>query len=235
MKAVFPGIDTKCRTRRCAANLFAMALALISASAQPAPSRPQSNPPTVIQLAESAKFKDMRVAVYEGEVATTPHLFTLDGLTVLTPVSVILASQPGSGLKLKLSKVAEEPLREGEVKSDGIVSYTFKTEGGFIAKVSGPGKQTPYRLAVMVGREAKPKLFPPTMSYEDFEKHETKFPIGERIKALGSAKPAAALPSASPPAAVPPPAGQPFVLWAILAVLLVIAAFLGFIALRKKT
>ena len=206
-------------------------------AAQPAAPRLPASPPTVIQLQESEALKDVRAAVYQGEVATTPHVFTLDGLTVLTPVSVTLSAEPGSGLRLKLSKVAEEPLREGEVGPDGTISFTFKTEGGFIAKVSGSGKQTPYRLAVLAGREAKPKLFPATMSYEEFEKHETRLPIGERIKALGNSKPA----PAPPPAAAIPPApgkggGVPTpLLYAIFAVLVVIAALLGFIALRKKS
>jgi hypothetical protein len=76
------------------------------------------------------------------------------------------------------------------------------------------------------------------MSYEDFEKHETKLPIGERIKALGAGKAAGSTP-APPAAAVTPAAGkgggiQSFLLIGILAVLVVIAAFLGFIAFRKK-
>lgn len=229
-----------CGVRRCLSWTLAAGLGGTIAVAQTPAARPPANPPTVIQLHESPSLKDVRIAAYQGEVATTPHLFTLDGLTVLTPVSVTLACEPGSGLKLKLSKVAEEPLREGEVGPKGTVGFTFKTEGGFIAKVSGPGKQTPYRLVVMAGREAKPKLFPATMTYENFEKHETKLPIGERIKALGARK-AAVSPPASPPAAIlPTPASEPAgksgsLLWAILVVLVVIAVFLGVLVLRKKS
>jgi hypothetical protein len=233
MKTDLPGIHPT--ARQSLAILIAVALALHPAVAQPEASRPQANPPTVIQLKDSPPLKDVQTAIYQGEVATTPHIFTLDGLSVLTPVSVTLACEPGSGLKLKISKVAEEPLREGGVGPEGTVGFTFKTEGGFIAKVSGPGKQTPYRLAVMAGKEAKPKLFPPTMSYKDFEKHETKLPIGERIKALGTGKPAAAPPAVAAAAVAPPSGIQSSLLWAIFAVLVVIAALLGFLAFRKKS
>lgn len=166
-------------------------------------------PPTPIQLERYERFPSARLAIYTGTVTADPHVLTLDDLSILSPVALTLRGEPGSGLKLKISKYAEEPLREASLDAEGRAEVRFRTQGGFIAHVSGSGEPTPYALLVAVGDEAKPELPSILTSYEDFAGAAD----GERSSTGGG-------PGSS-------------VLWVIAIALVAIVILLGILVLRR--
>lgn len=130
--------------------------------------------PTPIKLERYDRFKEGRLAVYTGAVSAEPHVFTLDDLTILAPVLMTLHGEPGSQLKIKVSKYAEEPLREVALDAEGRADVRFRTQGGFYARVSSTSeKPVPYTLLVAVGDEVKPELPSVYGSYEETAKRST--------------------------------------------------------------
>jgi hypothetical protein len=127
--------------------------------------------PTPIKLERYDGFKEGRLAVYTGAVSTEPHVFTLDDLTILAPVMMTLRGERGTPLKIKVSKYAEEPLREVALDADGRADVRFRTQGGFYARVSSTSEEpVPYTLLVAVGDEVKPELPSVYASYEEAAK-----------------------------------------------------------------
>ncbi|MEK8034166.1 hypothetical protein AACH06_25350 [Ideonella sp. DXS29W] len=111
-----------------------------------------------IQLQPTRRFAPAKGAMVRGAAGAEPRRYSLDQINILQPVSVTLIAPVGSGLKLVLSKVAAEPLRQAELDAKGLANLKFRTEGGFYAAVHGGPKPVPYQLLVLVGPEEKRKL-----------------------------------------------------------------------------
>lgn len=175
----------------------------------PVPVSAQSQAPTPIKLEGFDKFKDGRLAVYTGTVAATPHVYTLDDIGILSPVLLTLRGEPDSGLRIKISKYAEEPLREVSLGSDGRANVSFRTQGGFYARVSAGDRPTPYALVVAVGDEVKPELPSFLATYEELENGPGS------LSGKGASE------------------GNP-VLWVIAAALLAIVGLLALLVLKRN-
>ncbi|NZA26368.1 hypothetical protein H0E84_08215 [Luteimonas sp. SJ-92] len=131
-----------------------------------APALAQGSAPQVFRLQpEQMRGVDRgRVEVVRGEAAPEGHRFFLDGLNVLTPVSVTLMSvDDDAPVELLLTKYAwDRPLRRGRTGDDGegLVNFRFRTEGEFQATVRAATAGTPYQLVVWVGEEVEAQLRP---------------------------------------------------------------------------
>lgn len=132
---------------------LALALLLGAAAAR------AEGPVQALKLQASTQFARTQAAQVNAVADGQPQRYSLDQLNILRPVSVTLVAPPNSGLKLVLSKVAAEVLRQGVVGEPGYVNLKFRTEGGFYAAVQGT-RGTPYRLLVLVGEEEQRKLPP---------------------------------------------------------------------------
>jgi hypothetical protein len=207
------------------------------ASAAPQPGPAPGPAPTAITLQRYAKFANGQLAVYTGEVAGTPHVYTLDNLRVLSPVFVTLHAPPGSGATLKISKFAEEPLRDATVDAKGEARVSFRTEGGFYARVSGPGPATRYSLYVVVGDEVASALPLATSSYAEFERR-AEVSSAAQGGAPGGAGVGVVTPAAGAAAGDgAPPQGGPsgrVALWVIAVALSVIVALLAVLVWRRN-
>ena len=98
---------------------------------------------------------ELRVAGVAGHTEKAPHRFLLKGLSVFSPVEVVLA---GEGLTLNVYKYRfEDPLLTLESDPEGHLYHRFRTEGELRLEVAGP-PGVPYRLLVAVGPEEPPAL-----------------------------------------------------------------------------
>lgn len=99
-------------------------------------------------------------AVVKGVAEPKAHRFVVDGMTINTPVVVLVRPVRGSdSVKLQLTKYAwDQPLRQGEAQGKTL-AFKFRTEGEFQLSVSA-SKPTPYRLLVWAGDKVKPELAP---------------------------------------------------------------------------
>ena len=228
--------DFQCATRtRRTALTAGLALCALAAVAAPAPPKI-----TTLALRDAPGTNGTRIAMYRAEVGAVPDLYQLDNLSVRMPVAVTLIAPTNSGLKLKLSKFGEEPLREGAVAASGVVSFTFAVQGGFYARVSGPGTPTPYELVTMVGKERTAKLYPLVVSYNAYERREAQTPTAALIQAPPPVAAPQTAPVAMPVVAIAPapvaaaaPPRSP-VLWVIAGLLGAIVVLLGAVVLKGK-
>lgn len=190
----------------------------------------------MISLQRYAKFANGQLAVYRGDVSATPHVFTLDNLTVLSPVFVTLRAPASSGVTLRISKFAEEPLREVPVGAEGEARVSFRTEGGFYARVSGKGPAAPYALYVVVGDAVAPPLPPVTITYAEFERRAKEAPAapGGAPVTRDDAGASGARPAAGAPAPASPGSGGSLVQWVIAGALVVIIALLAVLVMRRN-
>ena len=108
-----------------------------------------------LTLSASQHFAHTRSTVAQGVAGTEPQRYAVEQTNILQPVSVTLIAPADSGLKLVLSKVAAEPLRQAVVDAKGWANLKFRTEGGFYAAVHGGSKPVSYQLLVLVGDEEK--------------------------------------------------------------------------------
>lgn len=143
--------------RRQALNRLGLSLGLGWVAGTATPARAEG-PVQPIQLQPTRRFAPAKGALLRGEAGAEPRRYSLDQINILQPVSVTLIAPVGSGLKLVLSKVAAEPLRQAELDAKGLANLKFRTEGGFYAAVHGGPKAVPFQLLVLVGPEDKRKL-----------------------------------------------------------------------------
>lgn len=131
----------------------ALLLALLAATPALA-----EGPVQPLSLQASTHWARTQAATVNARSTAEPQRYALDQLSVLRPVSVTLLAPPDSGLKLVLSKVAAEPLRQAALDGHGVATLKFRTEGGFYAAVHPGREPVPYRLVVLVGEEERRRL-----------------------------------------------------------------------------
>ncbi len=128
--------------------------------------------PKVIRLEpKTMKGVDQgKAVVVKGEASSTPHRFVIDKVTYMMPIAVAVRPvNKGDEVGLKVTKYAwNQPLRDGTTDGD-LLRYTFRTEGEFQVSVDSKKPHTPYRLAVWVGDETKPKFAPVVVKASEFE------------------------------------------------------------------
>jgi hypothetical protein len=131
-------------------------------------------PVQALNLSPSTRFAHAKSAVAQGTAGAEPQRYSVAQTNILQPVSVTLIAPASSGLKLVLSKVAAEPLRQATVGPQGMANLKFCTEGGFLAAVHGTAKPVPYHLLVLVGEEEKRKLPSIVVPMSSFQGGATK-------------------------------------------------------------
>ncbi|MDH5824111.1 hypothetical protein QFW77_14105 [Luteimonas sp. RD2P54] len=150
------------RPRRAPAPALALALLSMAASA---PAQDGGAPRVFRLQPEPMRGVDHgRVEVVRGEAVPEGHRFFLDGLNVLTPVSVtLMGADAAAPVELLLTKYAwDQPVRRGRTGDDGegLLNFRFRTEGEFQATVRADSAGAPYQLVVWVGEEVEPQLRP---------------------------------------------------------------------------
>lgn len=144
-------------------------------------------PVQTLTLNPSQRFAHAKSALAQGTANTEPQRYAVEQTNILQPVSVTLVAPADSGLKLVLSKVAAEPLRQATIGPKGLANLKFRTEGGFYAAVHGGSKPAPYYLLVLVGDEQKRR--PPSIVVP-----MSKFLAAQTTPAAAGTTPGASLP-----------------------------------------
>ena len=160
-----------------------------------------------LEFSEVEELPPGRYAFVEGKATPDGDHFYVENLEILQPVTVTLvAKNSGDKIDLKLSKYRYEDFdREGATDSNGGVSFKIRTQGELKILVSADGEPKPYILSVWIGEFMKSEMQPVLVSAEEYgESAGSGFSLGGSM-----------------------------VLWVIVLLLVVIAAFLGVIALRK--
>lgn len=117
---------------------------------------PPPVPMTKVELQERPELaKHGKVAVYRGEADDQGVAFYVEGLSIATPVGVMLLSGDHAAPMNLLVKNDLSRDWDRKVKPDGTVSKTqFTTEGPAMILVTSPTKEKkPYELAIWVGPE----------------------------------------------------------------------------------
>jgi len=160
-----------------------------------------------LEFSEVEELPPGRYAFVEGKATPGGDHFYVEHLEILQPVTVTLvAKNTGDKIGLKLSKYRYEDFdREGTTGSKGGVSFKIRTQGELKILVSAEGEPKPYILSVWIGEFLKSEMQPVLVSTEAYgESRGSGFSLGGSM-----------------------------VLWVIVLLLVVIAAFLGVIALRR--
>ena len=147
-----------------------------------------------------------KAVIVRGESTPQGHRYFLEGLNMLTPVSVTLvAKRPGDDVQLAITKLSwAKAERVGSTGKEGIISFRFRTQGEFQMTVSAQGEPKPYQLVAWVGDEVKPEFTPVVVKQSEYKAG----------KGEGGMR------------------GGP--LWVIAGLLAIIAALLALLALRRK-
>ncbi|MEO8549115.1 MAG: hypothetical protein ABI678_04060 [Kofleriaceae bacterium] len=139
------------RAARVAFAIVFLALASPAGAEEPPPV-----PITKVVLEERPELaKHGKVALYRGEADDQGVAFYIEGLSIATPVGVMLLSGDHAAPMNLLVKNDLSKDWDRKVKPDGSISKTqFTTEGPAMVLVKSPTKdKKPYELAIWVGPE----------------------------------------------------------------------------------
>jgi hypothetical protein len=126
---------------------------------------PPEVPVTQVVLKEVPDVaKTGKLAVYSGQADDKGVAFYIDGLSINTPVGIVVrAGDPAAPMRLSVKNDLSRDWDRHVAAENGIASTKFRTEGPAMALVQGPtGEQKPYKILIWVGPEIRfDKLLPP--------------------------------------------------------------------------
>jgi hypothetical protein len=135
--------------------VVAVAVLVLSAGSARA-DEPPPIPVTKVELQERPDFaKSGKVAVYKGEADDKGVAFYIDGLSISTPVGILLLSGDAAAPMRLSVKNDLSPKWDRELKPEGaLVKTQFTTEGPAMALVrSSSSERKPYTIVIWVGHE----------------------------------------------------------------------------------
>jgi hypothetical protein len=191
--------------------LFSTALVLAVIGYWDHPLLAQEPQPNVfrLQLSEMEGIEHGKAAVVKGDAGTEAQRFLVEGVTMETPVTVLLRGlAPEDEIDLALTKYAwNQPLKTGTAQGEPL-AMKFRTEGEFQLSVTADEDGLPYRLLVWVGDPVAPALSPVVVRTDEYDGGNAQAAIGE---------------------------GGGLVLWVIAALLGAAVLLLAVIVLRRKS
>lgn len=133
-----------------------------------------------LELREMDGIEHGKAAVLKGEAGSKPQRFFVDGVTMETPVTVLLRGvDPEDEVDLSVTKYAwDQPLKTGTAQGEPL-SMKFRTEGEFQLSVSAEEEGTPYRLLVWVGDPVEPAMTPVVVSANEYDGPPTEAAAGK--------------------------------------------------------
>lgn len=165
------------RTNYCAVLcLLALGLSALSGAQAAGDAKTPKKPPlTEVKLQEHRKlFEVGKSAFYRGTADEVGVAFFIKGLSINTPVAMVLeSSNPSSPMTLQLmNDYSQNWDRTVSTEDKGAVTTRFRTEGPAVALVKSAGGMQPYRLAIWVGPEVKvfASAPPPFLTEEEYRK-----------------------------------------------------------------
>src|SRR5882724_9216256 len=136
-------------------RLVVVVAVVISASLARA-DEPPPVPVTKVELVERPELaKSGKIAIYKGEADDKGVAFYIDGLTISTPVGImVLAGDESAPMKLSVKNDLSMAW-DRTVKPEGSITTTkFTTEGPATALVQSPtADRKPYTIVIWVGPE----------------------------------------------------------------------------------
>jgi hypothetical protein len=195
------------------------ALAALTAAtfafAQDAPAGPIGKDVHTLQLVSVPEVKQGRIAIVEGLVGAEGEKLAVADLSVLQPVEVTLFTpDAGDDVRIELSKfILDAPALTGTTKGEGFCTFKFRTQGDLQIKLASPAGPNVYRLLVWVGDEVGPPLPAAFVPMDEWKKQQASSPVAGPAAAAGSFGPS--------------------VLWIIAGALVVIAALLAVMVMKR--
>jgi hypothetical protein len=183
-------------------------------------SRKKGPPVHTVNVKQEAGLPGWKVAALKGQASAIGHRLVVPSLDVMQPVSVMLVALDDGNIDLELYKDFEKPLKKATARRGTPARFDVRTMGPLRIRVSSSSGSSQYKLLVAVGDEIKrpvPSLFIPISM------------AGTTVAATAATSTAAAAQEA--PAAGK---GQSPVMWIIAGALVLIAAMLGIMLMRRN-
>jgi hypothetical protein len=137
--------------------------------------------PSTIKLALKAtpEIKNGKIAMVEGATELAGHLFVVESLTILQPVTItVIAKNAADDIRLELFKYFwDKPAREGSTKVAGHHTFKIRTQGELGIVVTSAQERRPYQLIVWAGDEVRPPMKPVLVSTSRYRKQSSQASI----------------------------------------------------------
>lgn len=133
-----------------------------------------------LQLSEMEGIEHGKAAVVKGDAGTKAQRFLVEGVTMETPVTVLLRGLvPEDEIDLSLTKYAwDQPLKTGTAQGEPL-AMKFRTEGEFQLSVTADEDGLPYRLLVWVGDPVEPAMAPVVVHADEYDGGPVEAATGE--------------------------------------------------------
>ena len=141
---------------------FVLSFLLVFAGARGASAQTLEPPPPLkLVLEADAKLGPGKYAAAKGVTAARLARFSVEGLDVAQPISVVVAtSDTAKPVEVRIAKDNfNDPEQKAMTGSDGTVTFQLRTHGDFGIGVAAPdGSQQAFQLAVWVGDIVPPEM-----------------------------------------------------------------------------
>lgn len=165
-------MKTKLCTIQLLKSLLSMVVVLVAIGYLDNPVLAQEPQPNVfrLQLSEMDGIEHGKAAVVKGDAGTKAQRFLVEGVTMETPVTVLLRGLlPEDKIDLSLTKYAwNQPLKTGTAHGEPL-AMKFRTEGEFQLSVTADEDGLPYRLLVWVGDPVVPAMTPVVVRADEYD------------------------------------------------------------------
>ena len=135
---------------------WVLAVAVVISGSLAHADEPPPVPVTKVELVERPELvKSGKVAVYKGEADDKGVAFYIDGLTISTPVAImVLAGDESAPMKLSVKNDLSMQWDRTVPPEGSITTTKFTTEGPATALVQSPtAERKPYTIVIWVGPE----------------------------------------------------------------------------------